>query len=98
MTTGAAGSSAAATITGTAPAQTLSLTIPKGDSGDLQPSSTTTWTGAIALSPTVPQTLRATMTGNVTLTLSNPVATTSFTVTLELLQDATGSRNLQQLA
>jgi hypothetical protein len=33
VTTGAAGSSASATITGTAPAQTLNLTIPRGDAG-----------------------------------------------------------------
>ena len=33
VTTGAPGSSAAASITGTAPTQTLSLTIPKGDPG-----------------------------------------------------------------
>ncbi|MCC3246130.1 hypothetical protein LG047_12500 [Methylocystis sp. WRRC1] len=33
VTTGAAGSSAAATITGAAPNQTLSLTIPRGDAG-----------------------------------------------------------------
>lgn len=33
VTTGAAGSSASATITGTAPSQTLDLTIPKGDQG-----------------------------------------------------------------
>lgn len=33
VTTGAAGSSASATITGTAPTQTLSLTIPRGDTG-----------------------------------------------------------------
>lgn len=33
VTTGAAGSNASATITGTAPSQTLSLTIPRGDTG-----------------------------------------------------------------
>jgi len=33
VTTGAAGSNAAATITGTAPAQTLNLTIPRGNTG-----------------------------------------------------------------
>ena len=33
VTTGAAGSSAAATITGSAPSQTLNLTIPRGDAG-----------------------------------------------------------------
>jgi hypothetical protein len=33
ITTGSAGSSASATITGTAPSQTLSLTIPRGDQG-----------------------------------------------------------------
>jgi hypothetical protein len=34
VNTGAAGSSASASITGTAPSQTLSLTIPRGDKGD----------------------------------------------------------------
>lgn len=34
VTTGAAGSSAAVVITGTAPSQTISFTIPKGDKGD----------------------------------------------------------------
>ena len=34
VTTGAAGSSASASITGTAPAQTLDLTIPRGSTGD----------------------------------------------------------------
>jgi hypothetical protein len=60
-TTGAAGSSASAAITGTAPNQTLSLTIPRGDTGaniELQSTSThlqwrpvggTTWTNLVAL-------------------------------------------------
>lgn len=61
ITTGAAGSSASATITGSAPSQTLSLTIPRGDVGaniELQATSThiqwrpvggSTWTNLIAL-------------------------------------------------
>jgi hypothetical protein len=65
ITTGAAGSSASATITGTAPNQTLSLTIPRGDKGqdgadvEFQSSSThlqwryaggSTWADLVALS------------------------------------------------
>ena len=61
VTTGAAGSNASATITGTAPTQTLSLTIPRGDTGaniELQATSTyiqwrpvggSTWTNLVAL-------------------------------------------------
>jgi hypothetical protein len=48
ITTGAAGSSASATITGDAPNQTLSLTIPKGDNG-LQ--TTSFWIAASAWIP-----------------------------------------------
>lgn len=40
VTTGAAGSQAAATITGTSPAQVLGLTIPRGDKGDQGDAST----------------------------------------------------------
>jgi hypothetical protein len=36
VTTGAAGSSASATITGTAPYQTLNLTLPRGENGDTE--------------------------------------------------------------
>jgi hypothetical protein len=65
ITTGAAGSSASAAIAGTAPNQTLSLTIPRGDKGqdgadvEFQSSAThlqwryvggTTWTNLVALS------------------------------------------------
>jgi hypothetical protein len=65
VTTGAAGSSASATVTGTAPNQTLNLTIPRGDEGtdggdvEFQASGThiqwryvggSTWTNIVALS------------------------------------------------
>jgi hypothetical protein len=65
VTTGAAGSSASATVTGTAPNQTLNLTIPRGDEGtdgadvEFQASGThiqwryvggSTWTDLVALS------------------------------------------------
>ena len=45
VTTGAAGSSATATITGTAPNQTLSLAIPRGDKGDTGDTGSTGSTG-----------------------------------------------------
>jgi len=45
VTTGAPGSAAAATITGTAPSQTLSLTIPRGDVGAQGPPGPTGTTG-----------------------------------------------------
>ena len=45
VTTGAAGSSAAATITGTAPSQTLNLTIPTGATGSQGPTGNTGATG-----------------------------------------------------
>lgn len=66
MTTGAAGSTASATITGTAPNQTLNLTIPQGQQGPVgagAPDATTTTKGSIQLAgdlggtaaaPTVP--------------------------------------------
>ena len=46
VTTGAPGSSASATITGTAPSQTLSLTIPRGNTG-----ATGDWSTAQTLNP-----------------------------------------------
>ena len=67
---------------------------PKGDSGDMQPSSTATWSGAVAISPVAPSTSRATLTSNVTLTVNPASSSTSFSVTLELIQDSTGSRTL----
>jgi hypothetical protein len=57
VTTGAAGSSASATITGTAPSQTLSLAIPRGDTGNTGTAATvavgTTTTGAAGSSAAV---------------------------------------------
>lgn len=54
------------------------------------------WTGAIDLTPLAgtARMIHATLTGNVTLTLPTPPATRSFTVSLLLTQDATGSRTL----
>ena len=45
VTTGAAGSSVAATITGTSPSQTLNLTIPRGDTGSVGSTGATGATG-----------------------------------------------------
>lgn len=45
VNTGSAGSSASATITGTSPSQTLSLTIPRGDKGEIGPQGLV-WRGA----------------------------------------------------
>lgn len=63
VTTGAAGSSASATITGTAPSQVLNLTIPRGDAGSGAADANATTKGLVQLagdlggtaaSPTVP--------------------------------------------
>lgn len=65
VTTGAAGSSASATITGTAPDQTLSLTIPrgntgaKGDQGDTGPANTLT-IGTVTFGETASATITGT--------------------------------------
>lgn len=73
VTTGAAGSNASATITGTAPNQALNLTIPRGNTGSAGPANTlaigTVTTGAAGSSAT------ATITGtapNQTLNLTIP--------------------------
>ena len=90
---------------GTSPGQALTLddtgavvgvdkTALKGDPGDLMPVSTATWSGAVSLTPTGPATIRATLTGNVTLTLGAGTAGVSYTVTLDLRQDTTGNRAL----
>jgi len=47
VTTGAAGSNASATLTGTAPNQTLSLTIPRGDTGQTGSTGSTGATGSV---------------------------------------------------
>lgn len=54
------------------------------------------WTGAVDLTTlaVTARTIHATLTGNVTLTLPTPDPTLSFTVSLVLTQDATGSRTL----
>lgn len=90
--TGAIGASGAIGATGATGA--IGASGPKGDSGDMQPSSTATWSGAVAISPVAPSTSRVTLTSNVTLTVNPASSSTSFSVTLELTQDATGSRTL----
>jgi hypothetical protein len=99
VTTLAAGASATATITGSTPDKVLSLGLPqgvKGDPGDLTAASSSTWTGSFSLgTPTVPETRVRTLTGNVTFTaIGSPPATQSFTLTLVLTQDITGSRTI----
>lgn len=64
--------------------------------GALPVSSGLTWTGTVDLTTlaATSRTIRATLTGNVTLTLPTPSSATSYVVTLVLTQDATGSRTL----
>lgn len=79
VTTGAAGSSASATITGTAPSQTLNLTIPRGNTGAQGPTGDAGATGATgavgpgyaATSSTNTQTIS---TGSKTLTIGTGFA------------------------
>lgn len=54
------------------------------------------WTGVVDLTTlaAAARTMRATLTGNVTLALPTPSPSASYTVTLLLTQDATGSRTL----
>lgn len=102
VTTTAAGTSATASITGAAPSQTLSLTVPKGDQGiqgnpgDMVAVGTNAAaTGTITLTGAdYPSTKLWTLTGNVTLVLPTPAASTSATITLVLTQDATGNRTI----
>jgi hypothetical protein len=85
VTTGAPGSGASATITGTAPSQTLSLTIPRGDQG---PSGSVTdgtkgdivvsgsgsvWTIGSAYSAQWMPKTGGTLTGDITISRTNPV-------------------------
>lgn len=102
VTTGAPGSSASASISGSAPSQTLGLTIPRGDvgaqgnPGDLVATAgPANVTGSVDLTGvTFPSTRIWTLTGNVTLTLPTPSSTSSGTFTLVLTQDTTGSRTI----
>lgn len=59
-------------------------------------SSGLSWTGAVDLTTlaATARTIRATLTGNTTLTLPTPPSSVSYTVTLMLTQDATGGRTL----
>lgn len=59
-------------------------------------SSGLSWTGAVDLTTlaATARTIRATLTGNVTLALPTPPSDVSYTITLLLTQDATGSRTL----
>ena len=54
------------------------------------------WTGTVDLTTTAltPVLLRATLTGNVTITLPTPPSNRAYTVTLVLVQDATGGRSI----
>jgi len=67
---------------------------PVGPPTDWQSSSTQNWSGAVSLAGlTKPQTIRATLTGNVTgITLPTWSATQSGAITLILIQDAIGNR------
>lgn len=50
--------------------------------------------GGVSLTNVAPVTIRATLTGNVTLSLPSPSSSSAFTITLVLTQDATGGRTL----
>ena len=95
-TTGTPGSSAVATITGTAPDRRLNLTIPQGLTGDQSPVvGPANITGTVTLvEADIPSTRLRTMTGNVTFVLPTPSAARSGTITLVLTQDATGGRTI----
>lgn len=100
VTSVATGTAAGATITGTAPTQTLNLTLPAGVQGlpgDLTVASQGTTSGTIDLTTVgLPSTNRYVMSGNITsITLpTTPTATQSGTITLVLVQDSTGNRTV----
>jgi hypothetical protein len=54
------------------------------------------WTGTVDLTTTAltPVLLRATLTGNITVTLPTPPSNRAYTVTLVLVQDVTGGRSI----
>lgn len=90
----AAGGAAAVTNSGTASAPVLNFTVPKGDPGDLVPSSFTNVAGGVigVASTEVPSTKIRTLASNVIVNCtSNPSNSVSGTVTLVLKQAATGS-------
>lgn len=101
----AAGSTPTVQITGIAPTQSINFGVvtgdtgakgDKGDPGDQASVTNATWgTQTINLTAATPVTKRATLTGVTTFTLTpNPGASTSFTQTLILKQDATGGRTV----
>ena len=71
---------------------------PTGPPTDWQDSSTQNWSGAVSLANLLkPQTIRATLTGNVTgVTLPTWAADKSGAITLVLIQDGTGNRTWVQ--
>ena len=71
---------------------------PTGPPTDWQDSSTQNWSGAVSLANLLkPQTIRATLTGNVTaVTLPTWAADKSGAITLVLTQDASGTRTWVQ--
>ena len=79
VTTGEAGSSASASITGTAEAPVLNLTIPKGDKGDTGATGATGQTGQTGATGATPQLSVGTVTSGTTAavtitgTAENPV-------------------------
>jgi hypothetical protein len=86
VSTGAAGSNASATITGTAPSQTLDLTIPRGDKGDTGDTGATGPANSLAIGTVstgaAGSNADATITGtapNQTLNLTIPVGATGAT-------------------
>lgn len=102
VTTGAAGSSATASITGAAPNQALGLGIPRGDQGiQGNPGDMVPVVGPASISGTVdilttdlPTTRLRTLAGNVTFTLPTPASTLSATITFVFTQDSTGGRTI----
>lgn len=104
VTTGAAGSAAAVTRSGPDEAPVFAFSIPQGakgdkgdvgDTGDTAPYVTATQgTAALALVATGPRTTRLTLTGNPTLSIANGTASKSYTHTILLVQDGTGSRTI----
>jgi hypothetical protein len=94
VTTGAAGSNASATITGTAPNQILGMAIPRGDKGETgNTGPANTLTVGTVTTVSVGQPATATITGtapNQTLNLGIPVGATGSWTDAQTLNDQTG--------
>lgn len=86
----AAASSATAAETARTSAETA------GNQTEAAVTSGLSWTGTVDLTTTAltPVLLRATLTGNITVTLSTPPSNRAYTVTLVLVQDVTGGRSI----